>query len=320
MSLFGELYLHCPQDAELPGISHVNIRVSWYPAHGTVHWLDGGATYRKLPHRAPEAEPSICRSLRYDATVFTDQHRRDFPEAFVEYPAPPRPDDATSPVVTGPSKNDTVHSTSHDPTQGKLPTKKEEEEEEEYSHESEEEWEWEWDWGASDWSKIGHWPEPKRNSRFSSTKSPTPSEKSTPTFQPVIVTPQPEEPGPTNVVASSQEIIPETSVTVSAPISPVAAVSAPQVVTTTVTQRPAPSAHLSSDSRQILMELQTLSLTGPPPTRGHRLARQALAIQLSLSPGLYNLLVFGEPLPTPGPDGTVRSNHVIENSVRHSQK
>ena len=106
-SLFGELYLRCPQDAELPAIIHVDIRASWFPARCAVNWLDGGTTYQKLPHRAPEGEASIWETLRYDETVFTDQHRRDFPEAFVEYTAPPRPDTATSSVVTDPPKRET---------------------------------------------------------------------------------------------------------------------------------------------------------------------------------------------------------------------
>ena len=43
-----------------------------------------------------------------------------------------------------------------------------------------------------------------------------------------------------------------------------------------------------------MINLQRLAITGAPLTREDRMARQVLANRLSLSPELYNLLVFGE--------------------------
>ena len=45
---------------------------------------------------------------------------------------------------------------------------------------------------------------------------------------------------------------------------------------------------------QTMMALHRLAFTGAPLTREDRIARQSLANQLTLSPELYNLLVFGE--------------------------
>ena len=46
--------------------------------------------------------------------------------------------------------------------------------------------------------------------------------------------------------------------------------------------------------QQTLLALRKLALTGPPLNREDRLARQVMANRLSLTPELYNLLVFGE--------------------------
>ena len=43
-ALFGDFRPHCPQGAEFPNPIHAHMRVSWYPAHCAVTWLDGGDT------------------------------------------------------------------------------------------------------------------------------------------------------------------------------------------------------------------------------------------------------------------------------------
>ena len=233
-------------------------------------------------------------------------------------PSAPRPpvmkQKLPPPVVTDPSALVTDPQNTGTETQEKLPVK---EEEEKASHKSEEEWVWGWD--ANDWNGwSGHWSEPKRNSRHSRGKSLSPSEKSTPTIQPEIVTPMPEEVVPeSNVAVSSfavvsepQSLIPAAShqptpseVAVSIPASPVTVVSEPQSLTTAVSHRPTLSVTLRANSMQVLMELQSLSLTGPPRTRERRLARQAQACQLTSTPDLYNHLVSGEALESTAPDG-----------------
>ena len=46
--------------------------------------------------------------------------------------------------------------------------------------------------------------------------------------------------------------------------------------------------------RHTLLRLRKLALTGPPISREDRIDRQVMANRLSLTPQLYNLLVFGE--------------------------
>ena len=98
-------------------------------------------------------------------------------------------------------------------------------------------------------------------------------------------------------------------------------------------QSPRLSVMFGSEAMGALLELQTLSLAGPPSTRENRLKRQGLASKLSLSPDLYNHLVFGEstlsdnaphdpvptPLPSPSGDTTITPN-VMAHSVRRSNK
>ena len=120
-SFTGDLALRSPQDVELPDMLRVNMRASWYPAHCTITWLDGGATFRKLPHRAPEGEPSRWETITYDDTVFTTAHRLLYPEAFFIVPAPTRPSPTeTSPPVTEPSVTAKTQEESFPPRRSRL--------------------------------------------------------------------------------------------------------------------------------------------------------------------------------------------------------
>ena len=78
------------------------------------------------------------------------------------------------------------------------------------------------------------------------------------------------------------------------PFSPLTIVSEPQSLFASVSRAPSRSATLGAMSTKILMDLQTMAMTGPPATRDNRVKRQALARKLALSPGLYSRMVFGE--------------------------
>ena len=87
----GELDLLRPTPpSDLPNDITARIRVSWFPAHVTVIWQDGGA-YQKLPMRPPEGPPSCWYEAEYDHGVFTDEIHRAYPKSFQSQFSPPPP-------------------------------------------------------------------------------------------------------------------------------------------------------------------------------------------------------------------------------------
>ena len=54
VNLEGDFPLICPTpDIDLPTVITARARLSWWPAHATFAWLDGGG-FQKLPARPPE--------------------------------------------------------------------------------------------------------------------------------------------------------------------------------------------------------------------------------------------------------------------------
>ena len=322
-SFTGDLSLRCPLDADLPPLLHVNMRVSWYPAHCAITWLDGGQTFQKLSHRAPEGEPSRWELIAYNDDVFTVDHRNLYPEAFVIVPVPVRPPiPETSQTVTEPSGEARAQEEKFPP---KAVT-----EEKESNHQGHQDWSWN-DWHDSNWVYDTEHGNNDRWSQTYSDSSPEPtktSPPSSPNQTPIVNDPSVPEPP----VVSSAEV------TISPPSTesvPVAEVTADQESQLEMTVKPKSSSHSvlsGSEALEALLELQTMSLTGPPTTRENRLKRQALASTLALKPELYNHLVFGEPVLTedvtahpvpttlPSPSGvTTVIPNVMVYSVRHSR-
>ena len=90
----------------LPPLIAAYTRISWRPAHVALTWLDGGATYQKLPARPVEG-PCCWQSAEYDATVFTDEIRRRYPGAFTAdevIPCPGRPASPPAPDEPTPAE------------------------------------------------------------------------------------------------------------------------------------------------------------------------------------------------------------------------
>ena len=311
INLEGDLSLACPtSDPDLPTLITARARLSWWPAHATFTWLDGGEGFQKLSARPPEEKRSEWISVEYDDTVFDQDTRDRFPRAFTTpTPCPPKP--VETPVQAPSDKSDPPITV----TEGKG-------KEVERSHSSNDtesdytnDWWNEGGWWHDNWTSS-HWNAPIDESRnvWSShefwadvpLETPRrdlnpPSPKSTQ----VTDTPKtvPNEQLPQSLVTESQVTEVETL-----PVSPVedpptsSSIRVEQVTVSTRTQsievtRP-------NDDARTMLNLQRLAMTGAPLTREDRMARQTLANRLSLSPELYNLLVFGEMSDDTEPTGT----------------
>ena len=78
----------CPVGgADLPHSIRARARISWWPAHFTLTWLDGGDSYQKISARPREG---ACErySIEYYDSVFDTDVRAQYWRAFLTEPAP----------------------------------------------------------------------------------------------------------------------------------------------------------------------------------------------------------------------------------------
>ena len=284
VALEGDLDLVCPDgDPDLPRLISARVKISWWPAHVTLTWLDGGSGFQKLSARPVENDPSEWVSMLYDESVFTDRHRRDFPRAFLTQPepVPQRPKD------TEPSKNPPITVTEE-------PKKKEDSHS---SHDTESDYDngwydkagwWHWDWSQPAERHEDEWADapidtPRPKPRTPRMTDPIPDQS------PNNDTEQPPE------TPARQTIIPDTEPRLASPVTDASgtAFRMEQVTQVTRTQSYTEISRPLDDT-QAMIRLQRMALTGAPITREDRLARQTLANRLTLAPEIYNMLVFGE--------------------------
>ena len=296
----GGLELVCPDgDRDLPRLITARIKISWWPAHVALTWLDGGSGFQKLSARPVENDPSEWISMPYDESVFADQHRCDFPRAFMTLPepCPPRPSDTAPPInppITAteePKKEENSHS-SHDT-------------ESDYDNGWDDKggW-WRWDWYSSQWEKAD-WSQPGWKHEHGEDWADAPID----TPRPTLRTPCMADPIPDTSQNNDTEQLPETSTLQTVTPNPEPRLAPPssdasigtafRVEQVTQVTRAQSITEISRplDDTQAMIRLQRMALAGTPVTREDRLARQALANRLTLAPEIYNMLVFGE---TPG--------------------
>ena len=146
VALVGDLELRCPvSDTDLQAPIRAHARISWWPAHATFTWIDGGVGFQKLPARRKEDSAIGWISGAYGDTVFTAEVRAQYHRAFLTEPTPcpAKPDQATepSPVAVDPK--------------APIPDTEVKQEESEHSHSSEgTESDYRNDWW-SDWRSHG---------------------------------------------------------------------------------------------------------------------------------------------------------------------
>ena len=293
INLEGDLSLACPtSDPDLPTLITARARLSWWPAHATVTWLDGGEGFQKLSARPPEEKRSEWISVEYDDTVFDQDTRDRFPRAFTApTPCPSKPLGTANQAP--PNKSDPPITDEGKPGKEVERSHSSEDTESEYSNDW---WEGSWwhgDWYPNTWSQQSQ-PKPTEW-KFTESwaeaplETPRPMRDETAQFENTQVQ-QPPQPSVTESQALEVDLTPASPVTDPPGNS---SIRVEQVTVSTRTQsievtRP------SEDTDRTMFSLQRLAMTGPPLTREDRLARQTLASRLSLSPELYNLLVFGE--------------------------
>ena len=310
VALEGDLELICPDgDPDMPRLISARIKISWWPAHVTLTWLDGGSGFQKLSARPQENDPSTWITVPYDDTVFTDQMRRDFPRAFLTQPepCPPRPSDTAPKTDTEPPKTPPI------PVTVETSQKKEDSHssagtESDYDNEWSENgggW-WHCDWYSSHWNQQ-EWSPPEWTHEPSWADAPIETPRPTSDAPPIT------EPSPDSSPHTDTEKLPETIIQQpivtnpeTRPVSPVTdaptstAIRMEQVTQVTRTQSVTEISR-PPDETQTMIRLQRLALTGAPVTREDRLARQVLANRLHLAPEIYNMLVFGETEDTESP-------------------
>ena len=322
VNLFGDLSLICPAppDTDLPDPISCHARLSWWPAHATFTWLDGGRGFQKLSARPDEDSASEWISVPYDESVFTDEIRARFPGAFTDpIPVPSRPTDTapgtesaaktgnvdTAPTAKAPKESPPIPVTEAKPT---------EQENSPSSHDTESDYNHEWwnhGWHGHSWSDGQEWTGHSWSGDHGEWHTVTAAEWKTNWADAPPDTPRITE--KTSLQAQAQPIDPPDTTPPLSPIpvevqpitmaaaSPVASeigsdtVRNSSVCVQQVTMTRTQSVEVTRPSEtQTMVALQRLALTGPPLSREDRIARQALASRLTLSPEIYNLLVFGE--------------------------
>ena len=315
VSLEGDMELVCPtSDTDLPSLISVRAKLSWWPAHATFTWLDGGSGFQKLSARPPEECKSEWISVAYDDTVFTDEDRKRFPRAFLTQPipAPPRPD--PTPAANAPTAPIPVTEVKNEQSEHSHSGSSQDTESDYYGG-----W-WNKYWHDNNWSSH-HWdyghgggwserdnchrcdtdPKPDNDTRepgqSNSTAQAEPDTADNfPSHEKVWADANPETPRPHGSEPNSQSPN-QTSNTLGTSVTDPVSYRVEQVTVHTKTQsvevRPSEGTAAVAVSNDMI-RLQRLAITGAPLTREDRLARQSLASHLSLSPELYNLLVFGE--------------------------
>ena len=310
VNLFGDLSLICPAppDTDIPDPISCHARLSWWPAHATFTWLDGGRGFQKLSARPDEDTASEWISVPYDESVFTEEVRARYPGAFTEpVPVPPCPSvtvpvtvttaptakSVTEPSVTTPQDTPPITVTEAKPA---------EQENSPSSHGTQSDYNYEWwnhgwyghewsdnqEWTSHDWSgnhgyqytvTAENWKANWADAPPDTPRKPTEdASRSAPQTELRVTTP-PSSPIPPETQSAGTDSVMNSSIRVE------------QVTVQTRTQ----SVEVTRPSEaQTMLALQRLALVGPPLTREDRLARQSLASRLTLSPELYNLLVFGE--------------------------
>ena len=284
-SFWGDLERLCPRDdTSLPGNLDILTRVSWWPAHFTVTFISGDS-YHKISARPREG---TCEwfTTEFSDDVFDDAdiHRR-FPRMFDTVPvvAPPRPDSTAN---TTPSPQEVTEEKKA--TEEPKPVTASGSEQSASDHGKNDWWA---PWQGQEWS--GNWwsPNVPPGTDFGVEKPWSESTDSSP------IRSEPVRPAFVPEVSPIPEVEP---VTISSP-SPQSSsyVTVPEVTCQSPTDEPQPlpvtvSRQGSTEDFARLLSLHQMALTGPPLSREDRLARQVIANQLSLTPEVYNSLVFGE--------------------------
>ena len=309
VTLHGDMALTCPEsDPDLPTTITVIMRISWWPVHVAATWLDGGEGFQKLSARPKENTPCDWRLITYDDSVFTDEDRRRFPAAFVDsIPCPPPPG-PSAPDPTSAAQPEKEPSASPHPDSGKQSQSEDSHTSNHGESDYSDDW---WNDSGDHWWDKGHWSakhwndwwcEPQEEVRWS---EPSPPKNTDPPAETVVTEsapPIPDEPPSTESSApvpwheapldTPRGMDPHSAAPVIAS-STAGSIRVEQVTVHTKTQSMEVSPAVSSQSQE-MFKLHRLALRGPPLSREDRLARQTLAAHLSLSPELYNMLVFGE--------------------------
>ena len=311
-NLFGDLALICPvpPDTDLPNPISCHARLSWWPAHATFTWLDGGHGFQKISARPEEDTASEWISVPYDDTVFTAEMRNRYPGAFTApVPVPLRPSEpapGTEPSVATQVDNPPITVTAVKSTEPEnSPSSEVTESDYDYAW-----WNHGWyghDWsGGQEWNNHGwsgdhgewhtviaadwkaNWADAPPDTPRKEVEEPAPRKQMSPTDPPV---PSPQL---SPIPSEAQSVTVTTSSPISSEVGTDAVVNtAVRVEQVTMTRTQSVEVTRLSET-QTMVSLQRLALAGPPLTREDRLARQTLASRLTLAPEIYNLLVFGE--------------------------
>ena len=295
-NLYEDLSLLCPAACDdIPEFITAKARLSWWPAHVTFTWISGDS-YQKIAAR-PKEGTCEWEDAVYDESLFDAECRARYPKSFEPLPpVPPRPDTSVpaTVVLTTPPPDPPVTVPNVTGAETSLPSKADKvtEESGHSPNQSPDENHWDSDWWSNhnwwsheDWG--GHWSESEQATPTAKTSN-VPDYEHKPDWADQQDTPR---------IQPDTEIVTRTS--------PVAAESATRETLTNSTlrveqvtvQTRTQSLEVTRDTvhdQNNMIALHKLALTGPPLTREDRLARQVMANTLSLTPALYNLLVFGE--------------------------
>ena len=263
--------------------------------------------FQKLSARPPEDRASEWISVPYDESVFTADVMARYPQAFLTQPipAPPRPDPTPT---ASPAPNSAPSTVEPKPPIPVMEVKKEESEHSHSSQGTESDYNGDWwnEWSVHGWNDWSH--NDSQDTRYQPndaepSMTPPQSGPNFPSHETSWADANPETPRP-NVTetpvlslaqSNSQSPAPTAYASGTTTTDPMS-YRLEQVTVHTKTQsvevRPNDGTALTSTND--MLRLQRLAITGAPLTREDRLARQTLASRLSLSPELYNLLVFGE--------------------------
>ena len=296
IQLEGDLRLLRPSPCdEMPDHIPVRARLSWWPAHVAFTWCNGNDVWQKLSARPPQGECEWS-STEYSDELFTDTDRAVYPEAFTVAPCPAKPDD--EPKEKAPPADVAPVAASHDSHQ--VVTEEEKRHSPNHSPDVTDDHDWSNDWWSTRNGRRGanQWQDDSEDT-VSRKSTPRPdASQSTPNTQPGVIEPPP--PASPHWGDLSDTPRPSTDAIETALHSPgkhesalESAYVAEQVTVQTKTQSVEFKRELP-DRGNVMLRPHKLALAGPPLSREDRLARQVLANGLSLSPQVYNLLVFGE--------------------------
>ena len=276
----------------LPGEIFITSRVSWTPAHLVIRF-EHANVLQKISFRPAQGEVSVWHDTKFAGDVFPREIQLAHPLMFFipsEIPA-----DAAQPSFdpNPPSSNESPASS---------------------------EWDWstnDWDWHTNDWSTApnqGHgkqeeaseskktnndWEEWKAWHGYGNNPAPDPElaqeVKTTSNDASTANRTQEATPVPEDVGTAVTSINP-------APVDPEVKAAEPEASNDTATVKSIgrPSTNrltsVASQSRfqEDFLALQALAATGKPTSLEDRYSRQVYANRLSLTPALYNMLVFGE--------------------------